>query len=85
MVWHGVHEAVWLRELPRLRAVLRADANAIHARSAYGCTPLMVASGEGLLPFVDALLGAGAPCDVRDQQGKKKWTDVCVCVPACVR
>lgn len=75
MVWHGVHEAVWLRKLSRLRAVLRSDVNAIHARSAYGCTPLMVAAGEGLLPFVDALLGAGAPCDVRDQQGKK-----CVCL-----
>lgn len=77
MVWSGVHEAVFLRELPRLRAALRADRNAVHARSAYGCTALMVAAGEGLLPFVDVLLGAGAPCDVRDQHG------ACVCVRAC--
>lgn len=77
-MWHGVHEAVFLRELPRLRAVLRANANAVHACSAFGYTPLMVAAGEGLLPFVDALLGAGAPCDVRDQQGR--WVGRCMCL-----
>lgn len=79
MVWHAVHEAVFMKDLPRLCMTLRADPSAVFQRSAYGGTPLMVAAAEGMLPFVEALLDADAPCDVRDDQGKCKCVRVCVC------
>lgn len=69
MVWFGVHEAVFMRDITRLWTVLRTAPTSVHARSAYGCTPLMVAAGEGWDQGVEALLDAGAPCDARDEQG----------------